>query len=1000
MSRQTGFHRLNKIISGLRNCAERFLVSLTIRRTWVKGAIIVVLALFLAMSVATPTHAFVLLPIVWAVGIFAVAAFGIMTAVLIGDLDWEKLLHSLSGAALDTFRNITLVVLGFLASILQSLLSFLSLLTGTVIDMQQQLLMNDVVHRTWLQMINIANAVFVIALLTFVVMIILRQTGYNFKKAVISLIIAIGLANVSELIVKALNALANLLASWGAGIANAVQTNMFGAPIASTATFHNTVLGSLFSLFDVLYTNNQLDAAVEAAANASTKVPMTLFSNLTEVVCLVAFMGLGVYVVYRLFFLFAERLVRVVLYLIFAPLAFAAGLLPNKELTGVPSKWWVEILKWMLVYPAATLLMGFGFVFMTQAGSPKGLVGTIFDLVRGAATSGGATPTVAILQPIVFAIIAIVLFLMAANIAKVTGITAVAAVGAAAAWLPGMLKQAGQKTWATTRKLAAAPVTAAAKYAGARAAGVAKNVGFRLATTGPLKPVAAWAYKIARKPLLAEEAQAKERELYFKGLDAQQQRVRYVNLNKQVTSARDAAARAQTGGKKKKYDDLDEAEKKKVDAALSRNPVVSGRIRNLQALEGGYMRTLGGAAKDEYDLGKMPTQTYDEAIKAFEKYKASKGTDAEAGFRMQVLFDVLKKQSLHLTGKQRDVAIGYRDELAGNESYRKALEDTGFPRKFGYHTFGAGGEIDAEAFAKLAVDASKVKEAQNEVARLKAALVGLGHHNLGLDIRGSAPQTLRAISDVTVGTTLLDRGVKNRITQTTQKLKPGDAGEIVRIQQSSDLGETEKATLIERVLTRVGVGTPGRSGIAQVLAKGVAVEDLGRAQTISEVLHAPTTPAGTKTTTEQHIVAVEALRQAEVQRAATQSAIASATGSHPGYEVALRRSQRQATLPPITGVSPQDYVKMIPTLKTEVLETLGMGRDAPAVQAIMEKKTEEATEIAPLRDRILDAAKYFGLTQIERGKGATIGQHLEMLNNLEQTAYNLGRRPRGTEGEE
>lgn len=905
----------------------------------------------------------------------------------------------IQAVTLEAFKNLILAVLSFISAVLTHLLVFFAAMTASVIEIQNTILAREQVQAVWGTILDIANVVFVVALLIFAVMIILRQTGYNFKKAVTSLIIAITLANTSGLIVTTLNGLANLLAKWASGIF--LQQSPGGGEAAQTGATNlaSNALATLVRMFSGSMTNyySDLSKHIYELPNKPENA-IQIFNGLTEATFIVFFIGIGVYVVYRLFFLFIERMVRIVLYFAFAPLAFAAGLLPNKQMTDIPSKWWSELIKWLLVYPAALLLMGFALIFLNAAivavpgTGENGLIGGVISLITSSTDASGVTTA---FEAFAFATIAIVLLLTAANIAKVTGLTATAAVGAAAAWLPGVLKKTTGRTLTAARRVAAAPFQAGAKYAGARAKGWAKNVGFRLATTRPLRPITEWAYKVARKPLLAEEAQAKERELHFKGLDAQQLRVRYVALSTQVNNAEDKVKNQVAQAKfKTNYDKLKPEEKtlvdKRADVILSRNPVVSGHIRNLKTLEGSYMRTLGDAAKVEYDLGKLPAETYKDFIDSAEKYKTSGKKDAEAGFKMQYMFDVLKRQALHLTGKQREVAIGYRDEVASNTKYTDLLKQAGFPKKFGYATFGVGEKIGPEVFAKLAVDTYQVQQAQKEVEKLRSQLSKLGQGHIAPDIEDvSTPKTLQAISDRTVGELLVPDSIKNGIEITASRLTSSDKNKIAKIQQS-DQPLAEKTNLITPFLARANIPEPNnvRSNIAQALSAGVAIDDLSRAQTISEILYKDSpTPAesNARPVIQRQLGAVANYQTVQAGQAETQRVITSSIGSHPGYEAVIQKDPIYAT-------------KQIPVLKREVLTDLGARGDADSIQKIMEQKTKGSMLKGDLITRIQDIAKRFELPQME-SEDATIGQHLEMLNNLEAAGRNFGKRPKRTEEE-
>jgi len=925
-------------------------------------------------------------------------------------MNWGNWLNEL---ALNQFKNLVLVVLGWLGVFFTYVLGFLTRLTSTIIEFQNAILHRPEIGTIWGTMLDIANVIFVIALLIFAVMIILRQTGYNFKKAVTSLVVAAVLANTSKLIVQALNAMTNRLAEWASNIFQFTGQQTDGGAVQSGAAQLTksalTLTSELFSEF----MSEHFEATVEIVSDYSAKQDtIKILNGLTEVALMTLFVGFGVYILYRLLFLFTERMVRIILYFVFAPLVFAAGLLPNKQMADIPMKWWSEVLKWLLVYPAAVLIMGFALQFMNMAITANSKVGTN-GLLGGAFAFLSSTESIAEMTPafeaFAFGIIAFVLLLTAANITKVTGITATAATGAAAAWGIGMFKKGTGLAWRT----AAAPFKAGAKYAGQRALGVAKNVGYRLATTGPLKPVTEWAYKISRKPKLAEEAQAKERELYFKGIDNQQLRARYVGLNKQVTQAQDSVAKAQFGKKYKdkypnlKYSNLEDDEKKKVDKTLGRNPIASTHIRNLKTMEGGYMRALGDAAKTEYELGKFPAETYKEFKKYIKRYKENSG-DMEAAEKIQILFDVLKRQSIHLTGDQRKEAILYRNEIAGNENYMTALKDAGFPEKFGRAAAGLAMDTETKVrlLAKLAVEVNQVTINKTELDKLEQDI-----NNIGVDprqagqinesIQKSKSQTLQAMVDPTKGSTLgknlLADHVNFGIEETMTKLNQADKTKISQIQQSSAT-ESNKVNSITAILANRNTPQPTRSEVATVLAGGVAVDDLGRARTIAEIIYqdpAKLSPqeSAAKPIVQQQVGVTNQYREVQARVTQVQQYIAPSIENRPGVIEAIRTAQAHEA-PGQTSVD-QLIRTEIPKVKENLLVDLGnrvTPTDVKGTQEIFDKKLKGSSyerDVNPILDRFKIPTE-----------DMTVGEALEMLASLEAAPRNQDKNISPEENEE
>jgi len=911
---------------------------------------------------------------------------------------YDNLKNWLNERTLNAFKNLMVTVLTWLSHIFSTILLFLAGITSSVIQLQNTILVNDHVGTVWSNMLAIANVVFVIALLIFAVMIILRQTGYNFKKAVTSLIVAVILANTSAIIVKALNAVTNLVAGWAASIFQVTSTTAGdGAVQAASVNLAHNAIDKIAETFNSYMSDYFLkltrDIGLEKVAN--TGETFTVFENLTQMLFVVAFLAIGVYVVYRLFFLFVERMVRIIIYFAFAPLAFAAGLLPNKEMADLPSKWWSELLKWLMVYPAALLLMGFGLQFLNEAlvklpeAGENGLIGAFMDFFK----DPSAAPNDALVA-FAFVIIAVVLFLTAANVTKVTGVTATAAVGAAAAWLPGMLNKASKATWRT----ATAPIKAGGKYVGARMKSMGKHAVYRVATSKPLEGITKYIQGKMAAPALLDQAREGERKRYFDTSRAQQIAKRYQSAG----SARNQIAKDLFKGKE--YKDLDDAEKekfKKTNQGLKAS-------RNLDMWKYQYMVALGEYTRSSFDkIGRTP----DEVKKSFDKNIAKYGEndkDFAAIYEAQKDMNELKMIYIKRTGKPREEAGHHYEEIRNDPKLMGLLEKSVYP----FDTPKLGPAVASEVLSgaqphvRLAIATSDVKKAREELNKINLQLGGLHRGIIEMEIRKVKPQTLEELADAQTNKkkreAFVGLGLPGTldVLETLTKLTPKDKSEISRIQQDAELSSDEKTVSITQLLGRRGISKEeGRESIAKVLETGVAVEDLAPVSKIASTLYRDTSGLDSATAQAdedtrkvvfgEYIPAARNYQNAQRHQTDIQYAIRTAGGDHPGY----RQSYNEAIIK-YGAPTVENYVsKKIPNLKSNILSSLGGLKDRTRIEENLKKAIVDVSpDIVDEKTKSLlkRAANRF---KVPLGDSATLQQYIDTLEGIESVMRPIKKKP-------
>jgi len=186
----------------------------------------------------------------------------------------------------------------------------------------------------WQQLLNVANGVYLLALFIASIAIILRiNVGvYNLKKFLGGFITAVALSNLSLLLVRAMISLANLL------------NNIFYQLYASFKGID--AKDSLNNIMDFLIALTK--QRVETLLNDN---PFTTdFTSTARAITEAIILGVVIWIMVKLGLLLLERIARLFLSAITAPVVFALGLLPNfSKLTG---QWWENILKWLLVLPA------------------------------------------------------------------------------------------------------------------------------------------------------------------------------------------------------------------------------------------------------------------------------------------------------------------------------------------------------------------------------------------------------------------------------------------------------------------------------------------------------------------------------------------------------------------------------------------------------------------------------------------------------------------------
>lgn len=183
----------------------------------------------------------------------------------------------------------------------------------------------DVVYTGWVLLRNLANIIFILAIVAMGVATVFRISGYAFRDMMVKLIIGAFLVNFSLVIPQAI-----------LGIAETVQ-NQFLAPGS----------GAIRQIANPLFTTD-LFAGSSALGFGTASNTIRIFLNVwVSVFAFIMFFGLMV--------LLAIRMVIIWLLLMTSPLPYAAMVLPaTRNLSKI---WWTWLIKWAFMTPVIAFML-------------------------------------------------------------------------------------------------------------------------------------------------------------------------------------------------------------------------------------------------------------------------------------------------------------------------------------------------------------------------------------------------------------------------------------------------------------------------------------------------------------------------------------------------------------------------------------------------------------------------------------------------------------------
>ncbi|MBU1092752.1 hypothetical protein KJ836_03755, partial [Patescibacteria group bacterium] len=206
------------------------------------------------------------------------------------------------------------------------------------LGMQNYLVNNAFTDNIWGLLLAVANGIYLLALFIASIAIISRiNTGvYNLKKFLGGFITAVALSNLSLLMVRAMISLADLI------------TNIFYQLYASLQVGTMTIVEARVSLIQFLV--GLVRQVIDPLGDEFWDPSIRDFTSSLKAIAQVIILCVVLWLIIKLSLVLLERIGRLFISAITAPLVFALGLLPN--FSKLTSQWWENTLKWLLVLPA------------------------------------------------------------------------------------------------------------------------------------------------------------------------------------------------------------------------------------------------------------------------------------------------------------------------------------------------------------------------------------------------------------------------------------------------------------------------------------------------------------------------------------------------------------------------------------------------------------------------------------------------------------------------
>lgn len=713
----------------------------------------------------------------------------------------------------------------------------------------------NLAYCAWNTALDVANVLFFLALLIASVLIILRYSGYNLKKVVTSLIVVAIFANISYDI-------ARILIFEIGGALSDVARSIFGSnSIEDIMTFVGESWGTLWSGA----TSPTITDSAPAAESLSTlpSVIGPLASIITSIIL--------AWTLFRIAWVLIERSVRLLYLTVVAPIMLALSLLPTKELQGLASQWWSEMIKWIMVLPVTLALLSAAMTvynaYFKNAVTANEIV-LIFTEGKEAAGSE-------FFGNFLWLILMISLILSVGGVPKMLGVGLSAITESGGKWLENTSRGIGKY---------------ATKEIGASAKATATDLGFRAAKKLPFGVGSKVAGYFAGNKM-RREGQANARKMFATQagterllqewggkkdqLKAAENRHIANGLSKHTASIVDVtiktdlekAIKDQDGDKMKELakkaglEAVYQTISKRVGGVLA-NTKLGIDVSNLQA------KMFAAIGKDvigeNFNIGFTPDEIKDSLTKAMDAL-AKNDTFAN---RLEVIkqYGTLRKTATSSPNKEfRDEAKSIHDTFVTKDN-QNILKKAGFP--FGTSPLGKV-SLDTSNFSRvtdaelktLAEDQIALRETEEQLAKIKRDLKAIGDADVQIALNVlenlDADKLAQLHSAVALGTDtatvgllddLADNGV---LTELDRQLTATDRQNIDAIRQDTGKTQAEQAKAIDSYLKKRLTGqtkdaTLSRIGdIAKLLSENHAVDptQLSTTQAVSKAASVGGDPA-------------------------------------------------------------------------------------------------------------------------------------------------------------
>lgn len=671
---------------------------------------------------------------------------------------WQKFMDGaksflFQGGAMATALNL---VAGAVGGMLLGLNEIMIMIIEQAIGPALENLFNGesaIIHDMWRVVLDIANVFFFLALLIFSILIIVRYNGHNLKKAIIALITAAVIANISFPIAQI------LIFDLGDALADAARS-IFGYSINDIANFFSKSWVTSFS------------AAFNPNVPSGAKLLYPILIIVTQIILAMT--------LFKLAFILAERAVRLVYLTIAAPLFFALSLLPSKDLEGMASQWWSDMIKWILVLPITLALisaaMKFYFAYFDSVDITKELTNQI--------TGTGVVDESFWANFIIF-ILVISLLLAAGTADKMVGVTMTSA--GAAGWLG--FAGAGGKAIGGWAKGALGTQASRGLERLEDANKFTKGIGKRVRGV----------QNYFDKQKAVREAETIRRKNAVAAVGNEQNITIYNNLSE--TKDKKIAAIKATLPKSEHY--------KAEDMFKEQNPALANKLDTYDQLTTGY---VSGARELQEKIGFDP--------ETIQKQMEKLITQISSGDKSQGTRDKLVGLSAHLDKEAskggvasiayKAIANGFKADPHNNETIKKAgnkfWKEDAYPiseEQLRKHEAQQTNKVSDEDYTDLAIGINELKDAQKEVAKLKSDLASIDDNTkTGIGSLENISETKRtALQNATEDEAKTKLGqITNKGIDTVNTSIDDNTKTEIDVIQKSDKTSTEKKRLIQAKL--------------------------------------------------------------------------------------------------------------------------------------------------------------------------------------------------------